>query len=135
MSRMLCCSSVSVKSTMSSSFLGEQFGEDGGVAVRRVPRCEDQRERAGAGELTKRRELVTVDAELTSVAARELVEAIRHVPVPAAQLVAGGQLARPSVQRGTVARDAAWPDVVNQEPIAVIRRCRLVGALDPDGHD
>ena len=70
--------------------------------------------------------------ELAAVTGSEFREARWDVVEPLAQLVARRQLARPRVEAGPLARDAAWPRMVDQDPIAVTALGFLVDPLGTD---
>ena len=72
--------------------------------------------------------------QLAAVATAELGEAGRVVAEPLPQLGARRELARPLVEAGVLARDAARPEPVDQHAVAVGGGRRLVGALEPHVH-
>ena len=59
--------------------------------------------------------------EFLAITHAELVEPLGNMIEPAANLVARCQLARPFIQVGTLARDPARPDVVDQQAVAIPR--------------
>src|SRR4051812_33772608 len=103
--------------------------EHAGVAVRGVAGAEQDRDTARSREPAQLGEPLTLLLQLGTVAPVELVEALRHVPVPATKLVAGRKLARPHVDRSALTSDPARPQPINQNPEAVIRRGWIVDAL------
>jgi hypothetical protein len=76
----------------------DQIGaRDCGVAVLAVAAGVDDGDGACAGAPPERRDRLGLVKQLFAVAALELLEAFRAVAEPAAQLLAGGELARPCV--------------------------------------
>src|SRR5690606_21987603 len=69
--------------------------------------------------------------ELGAVAARELREPLRVVPVPLAQLGGGGHLLAPLIQVGRVLAQPARPHPVHQDPDAIFRQRRVVDPTHP----
>lgn len=71
-------------------------------------------------------------AELTAIAAGELVEALRIVAIPLAQLGAGREVLGPLVEGSVRLRHPAGPETVDEDPSTVRRLVPLVDPLDHD---
>src|SRR4051794_12978455 len=113
-----------------ASAVPDQLRQHESVVVLGVAGGVHDRQRSLTRAAAQPLDLLAVCGELVAVARAELREALGHVVKPLAQLVAGRQLARPFVQLGAFAGDAARPDVVDQHPVAVAGVRVLVGALD-----
>jgi len=70
--------------------------------------------------------------QLGAIARRELLEALRVVSVPPAQLVGGGDLLAPLVELGGVPAQSARPEAVDQDPPATLGLGWVVDAPDLD---
>ena len=70
--------------------------------------------------------------QLPAIAVDEPFPPARVVAEPAAEVAARRQLPRPNVERERLLLDTARPEPVDQDPVAVAPRRRLVGALDLD---
>jgi hypothetical protein len=70
--------------------------------------------------------------ELLPIAALELLEALRIVAEPAPELRARRELARPLVEPCLLTTDAAGPEPVDEDAIAVVLGGRVVRALERD---
>ena len=120
-------------SLRSAQAAAQDVGEHGRVAVLGVARCEDQRDDAGPRAAAQFAEPLALVAELGAIAASELLEAVRIVPVPLSQLRARSELAHPLVDGGPLARDASGPDAVDEDPVAVAVGRWFVDALRMTG--
>src|SRR5690606_13964507 len=70
--------------------------------------------------------------ELTSIAGAELFPARGLMAVPPAQLVAGGNVPTPLIDRDGLAADAARPEPIDEDALAVVPRRRVICATYPD---
>src|SRR5215211_972373 len=111
------------------STVTEQFAGHRGVVVLAVAGGIDDRQRTAGSAGPQLGEAFGSVGELVAVARAKLGEAGGNVVEPLAQLVAGCQVARPVVEARAFARDAAWPYVIDQHPVAVVRLGRVVDAL------
>ena len=113
----------------------QDVDEHGRVAVLDVAGAEQDCHAPGSRGPAQLGEAVALPVELGAIPPIELVESLRPVPVPAAELVTRRKLARPQIDRGTLAGDPARPQSVDQYTQAVIRRGRVVHTLlmDVDG--
>jgi hypothetical protein len=109
-------------------------GENDGVVVLAVVGGIDEGKRAVPSPAPQLREPRALLAKLLGVAAAELLKAAWFVPKPLPQLGAWSKLALPLIEAGLVARDAARPEAVDQDSIAVRRRRGLIRALQADVH-
>ncbi len=108
--------------------------EDDGVVVLGVVGGVDERQRACARSASECRQPRTVGLKLLDVASAELLKAAWFVPEPLPELGARGQLLLPVVELGSRARDATWPQPVDQHAITVLWFRRLIRALQADIH-
>src|SRR5690606_2444205 len=93
---------------------------------------EEQGDGALAGAPAQLGDPLLVPAELLDVGEAELLEALRQVGEPGAQLGAGGEVFRPVVDRRLLARDPPRPEPVDEDPEAVAGLGPVVDALEPD---
>jgi len=114
--------------------LAQDLGQDRGLADVHGPGRGEQRHGPGGGQRADPAELLALRGagQLIQVAAAELVELGRVVPVPLAQLGGGRGVLGPLVQAGRVLAQAPRPDPVDEHAGAVGRRGRVVDAPDPD---
>ena len=94
-----------------------------------VPRAVDDRQPPAARPLAQLVQPGFVLRQLALVAEAELLEALGVVPEPAAELRARREVARPFVDSSLPAADAAGPDTVDQDAVAVIGLGRVVDPL------
>jgi hypothetical protein len=114
--------------------LAQHLGQDLGLADRDGLGRGEQGHGPGRGQRAQPAELLALRAagELVQVAAAELVELGRVVPVPLAQLGRRCGVLGPLIQVGRVLAQAPRPDPVDEHPGAIVRRRCLVDAADPD---
>src|SRR5918994_4351310 len=112
------------------SALVEELGEDDGVVVLLIPSGVEDRQRTSCRPAAQVGKALGMSSKLAAVTSAELGKARRDVVEPLAQLIAWGQLLSPIVQVSALAGDAARPNMVDQDSVAV-RRIDLF--VDPLG--
>src|SRR5215217_8258010 len=116
------------------STIAQQLGEDDSIVVLPVASGVQNRQRPFPSPAPQPRKPVALGVQLVAVARAKLIETLRNMIEPAAQLVAGSQIARPFVQARVLARDPARPDMVDQHAVAVVPSWRVVNAFHPHRH-
>src|SRR6185312_6220370 len=114
----------------SAEIVGEH---DGLIVLLVLGRVHERDGRVRGDDLTQflRRRVVV---ELGAIPRGELLEFLRVVPEPGAQLVARPDLLEPEVDGSSLFRDPARPESIDQYPIAVAGFRMLVHAFDIHGH-
>jgi len=70
--------------------------------------------------------------QLVAIAALEVGEALRFVPIPPAQLVARRDVLRPLVEVGVLLLHAARPEPVDEHPVTTVVAGCVVDAVELD---
>src|SRR4051794_4824039 len=110
--------------------VADQVGKDDSVVVLLVSRGVHDRDGPPPCATSELQKTVALPDELATVSRAKLLEPSGVMGKPTAQLVTRRQLTRPVVETGALARDAAWPYVVNQDAVAVARVGVVVDPLD-----
>jgi hypothetical protein len=112
----------------------QDLGEDDGVVVLRVPGRIDESEWAVAGPPPEFREPGPLATKFIHIALAKLLEATWLVTEPLPEFGARREFTLPRIELDGRARNAAWPETVDQDPITVRRCCRLIGTFQADVH-
>jgi hypothetical protein len=103
----------------------QDIAQDDGVVVLFVTCGVDERHRTLHRPLSEAVDLVGVVVQLLAILALERLPTSEIVTEPAPQLRAGCQIAGPFAEFGVLLGHTAWPDPIDQNPVAITRR-RLV---------
>jgi hypothetical protein len=112
----------------------QDLGEDDGVVVLRVPGRINESEWAVAGMPPEFREPRPLATKFIHIASAKLLEATWLVTEPLPEFGARREFTLPLIELDGRARNAAWPETVDQDPITVRRCCRPIGAFQADVH-
>jgi len=114
--------------------LAQHLGQDRGLADLDVAGRGEQGHGPGGRQRAQPAKFLALRSagQLVQVAAAELVELGRVVPVPFAELGGRRGVLGPLVQVGRILAQAPRPDPVDEHPGAVGRRGRVINAPDPD---
>src|SRR6185437_17161759 len=102
------------------------------LIVRLIVRRVDESQRTLLREAAQLTEQLALLRELRPVTAAKLLPALRIMREPFAQLVAGSDFLHPLRDGGVGLLHAARPQPIDEDPLPIPGRRRLVGALDPD---
>ena len=108
------------------------ISESNGLVVLLVPGAEQERDPACSRASDQLLDELGLVIELFRIAASELVPARGIVAEPFPELVAGSELLHPPVQRGSLPREPARPQAIDQDAKSIVRSRRPTDTPDRD---
>jgi len=119
-------------STHFMQLLAQQFRQNDSIVMGGITRCEQKRDRPGVAQGEQLIETIGISGQFLAIGRDEGGPARRIMVKLLAQLCAGRDILEPEIDAGFGAREAARPQPIDQDPLAVGRFGRIIGVFDHD---